>query len=63
MNEKEKQMKDGGRVEVVERNGIVIETTYDERGEVVGVVKWVKPEKRGDPRQAGPAVGRERRPQ
>lgn len=49
---------DGRRVEKVERNGIVIETTYDEQGRVVEVVKRIKP----DPRQRGPVDNREQRP-
>lgn len=60
---KQKNTEDGRRVETVERKGIVIETTYDDEGKVASVVKWVKPEKRVDPRQAGPVENREQRPQ
>lgn len=60
---KQKNAEDGRRVETVERNGIVVETTYDDEGKVVSVVKWVKPDKRVDPRQVGPVENREQRPQ
>lgn len=57
-NSQPADLKEGWRIEKVERNGIVIETTYDEQGRPVEVVKRIKP----DPRQSGPVDNREQRP-
>jgi len=48
-----------GQTVTTEKNGIVIETTYDGEGNVIAVKKWVKPDKR----QRGPAPNVEQRPQ
>ena len=52
----------GHTVEVEERNGIIIETTRDVDGRVIGVVKWVKGKPGDDPRNAPPAGNEVRRP-
>lgn len=57
-----KTKRDEWTVDVSERNGIVIETTYDEEGNVVAVKKWVKPEKR-PAREKGPMPNVEQRPE
>ena len=59
MNQQDGQKRKGSRVEKTKKNGIVIETTYDDEGNVVGVKKWVKP----DERQQGPVPNVEQRPQ
>lgn len=59
--DKENEPKGGRRVEVVERNGIVIETTYSDDGQVLDICKWIKPDKRG-PRDQGPSPNVEQRP-
>ncbi len=59
-----KKTADGLTVETEERNGIIIETTRDADGRVVGVVKWVKGKGKSgaDPRNAPPAGNEVRRP-
>lgn len=57
-----KKTADGLTVETEERNGIIIETTRDADGRVVGVVKWVKGKPGDDPRNAPPAGNEVRQP-
>lgn len=57
-----KTKRDDWTVEQTERNGIVIETTYDGEGNVVAVKKWVKPEKRPK-REKGPVRNVEQWPE
>ena len=56
-----KKTADGLTVETEERNGIIIETTRDADGHVVGIVKWVK-DKPDDSRNALPAGNEVRGP-
>ena len=63
----DKKPETGGRVETTARGGVVTETTYDEAGNVVEEITWLKgkPEggrQSGDPRTGGPMANQEKRP-
>ena len=52
----------GNRVEVTARGGLVVETTYDEEGNVVEEITYLKRGQPLDRRTGGPAANVEKRP-
>ena len=63
-DKKEPEEKKDDLVVETERNGMIVETTYDQQGRVIAQKTWVKPDKRGrrDPRAGGPLGGVEQSP-